>query len=295
MASSRANLSKKAKLIGIGAAIGLVVGAFSVFMLLTYNPPDKQQEPNVDVAVLMSEISQINELATASQTYTVVEKVEIQSFFGVGVPSIAGRISYLPDVVQEQNGATLGYWNHTCEDTLDKMDIQNLEKDNRVDAGVIWGLVNAEVLPYDFQKTCEDIGEKVAFIRRESKNIIELGGIEKSISRLAKNVSVLNEKRANAANLPKEEIRRLNATLLRLSRSLTNAFYTNAEKYDQDSYGRTILSKPLPLLYPMIKLSGLSKDTLEYRLLYTKMLRNRNRVADAVMLANEYVELFLGK
>lgn len=60
-------------------------------------------------------------------------------------------------------------------------------------------------------------------------------------------------------------------------------------------YGRTILSKPLPLLYPMIKLSGLSKDTLEYRLLYTKMLRNRNRVADAVMLANEYVELFLGK
>ena len=218
-----------------------------------------------------------------------------QSFLGVGVPAIAGRIYYLPDVVQEQNGATLGYWNHTCEDTLDKMDIQNLEKDNRVDAGVIWGLVNAEVLPYDFQKTCEDIGEKVAFIRRESKNIIELGGIEKSISRLAKNVSVLNEKRANAANLPKEEIRRLNATLLRLSRSLTNAFYTNAEKYDQDSYGRTILSKPLPLLYPMIKLSGLSKDTLEYRLLYTKMLRNRNRVADAVMLANEYVELFLGK
>ena len=79
MASSRANLSKKAKLIGIGAAIGLVIGAFSVFMLLTSNPPDKQQEPNVDVAVLMSEISQINELATASQTYTVVEKVESNS------------------------------------------------------------------------------------------------------------------------------------------------------------------------------------------------------------------------
>ena len=79
MASSHANLSKKAKLIGIGAAIGLVIGAFSVFMLFTYNPPDKQQEPNVDVAVLMSEISQINELATASQTYTVVEKVESNS------------------------------------------------------------------------------------------------------------------------------------------------------------------------------------------------------------------------
>lgn len=69
------SVSKKAKLIGIGAAIGLVIGAFSVFMLFTYNPPDRQEEPNVDVEVLMEEIVQINELATASQSYTVVEKV----------------------------------------------------------------------------------------------------------------------------------------------------------------------------------------------------------------------------
>lgn len=84
-------------------------------------------------------------------------------------------------------------------------------------------------------------------------------------------------------------------TLLRLSRAITNAFYTNAEKYDQDSYGRTILSKPLPLLFPTIKLSRLDKDTLEYRLLYTQMLRNRNRVADAVLTACEYAELFLAQ
>lgn len=51
-----------------------------------------------------------------------------QSFFGVGVPSIAGRISYSPEVVKQQNGATLGYWNHTCEDSIDKMDVDNLEK-----------------------------------------------------------------------------------------------------------------------------------------------------------------------
>ncbi|WP_302962639.1 DUF4230 domain-containing protein [uncultured Adlercreutzia sp.] len=73
------SVSKKAKLIGIGAAIGLVIGAFSVFMLFTYNPPDRQEEPNVDVEVLMEEIVQINELATASQSYTVVEKVESNS------------------------------------------------------------------------------------------------------------------------------------------------------------------------------------------------------------------------
>lgn len=72
--------SGKAKLIGLGVVIGLVVGAFSVFMLFTYNPPDEQRDGgSIDAAILMSEISQINELATAVQTYTVVEKVESNS------------------------------------------------------------------------------------------------------------------------------------------------------------------------------------------------------------------------
>lgn len=44
-----------------------------------------------------------------------------------------------------------------------------------------------------------------------------------------------------------------------------------------------------------VLISRLDKDTLEYRLLYTQMLRNRNRVADAVLTACEYAELFLAQ
>ena len=220
-----------------------------------------------------------------------------QSFFGVGVPSIAGRVSYSPEVVKDQNGATLGYWNHTVEDGLDKMSEENMEKDNRVDVGVILGLTNDPVLPYNFEKTCEDMADKIEFIRKESGNIVDVTGIAKKIDELKGNVAELNAMRekGNRGELDKDTVKKLNDTLLRLSRSITNAFYTNAEKYSQDSYGRTILSKPLPLLYPTIELSKMNKESLEYKLLYTKMLRNRNRVADAVYLANEYVTLFLGK
>ena len=213
----------------------------------------------------------------------------------MGVPSIAGRISYSPEVVKQQNGATLGYWNHTCEDSIDKMDVDNLEKDNRVDLGVIYGLANATVLPYDFSKTCEDMKQKVEYLRKESGNIVDMECISANIDRLGKTVAALNEMKLKASELSEVRIRAFNDTLLRLSRAITNAFYTNAEKYDQDSYGRTILSKPLPLLFPTIKLSRLDKDTLEYRLLYTQMLRNRNRVADAVLTACEYAELFLAQ
>ena len=224
-----------------------------------------------------------------------LSKTGDQSFFGVGVPSISGRVSYDAETLKEQHGATLGYWNHTIADGLDKMDPVNLAKDDRANLAMVYGLVNDPVLPYDFSRSCEDMKTKLSFIKEKSGNIINIEGIEKNVDELAKAVEKLNACKAKAVEegWTFQDVKGLNATLLRLSRTITNAFYTNAEKYDQDSYGRTILSKPLPLLYPMIKLSRLDPAGLEYKLLYTKMLRNRNRVADAVMLAREYVELFL--
>ena len=241
--------------------------------------------------------STITDILNEEINVNYLAKTGDQSFFGVGVPSIAGRVSYSQEVVKEQNGATLGYWNHTVEDGIDKMSVENLEKDNRVDVGVLLGLTNSTVLPYNFEKTCEDMTKKVAFIKAESGNVIKLDGIERKINSLSKNVNKLNvlREKGSCGELDKETVRKLNDTLLRLSRSITNAFYTNAEKYDQDSYGRTILSKPLPLLYPMIELSKMDRESEEYKLLYTKMLRNRNRVFDAVSLADEYVSLFLGE
>lgn len=239
--------------------------------------------------------STIKQVLNEEVSVAYLAKTGDQSFFGVGVPSIAGRVSYSPEVVQEQNGATLGYWNHTCEDSIDKMDVVNMEKDNRVDVGVILGLTNARVLPYDFSKTCEDMKKKVAYLRQESGNVVDMDGIAANIDRLCAGVTKLNALRERAEDLDNSCVRALNDTLLRLSRTITNAFYTNAEKYDQDSYGRTILSKPIPLLFNTISLNRMDKDTLEYRLLYTKMLRSRNRVADAVLTACEYVELFLAQ
>ena len=139
------------------------------------------------------------------------------------------------------------------------------------------------------------MANKIEFIRKESNNVIDLSRIASKIEVLKGNVKLLNEikEKGNNGGLSEESRKELNNTLLRLSRSITNAFYTNAEKYSQDSYGRTILSKPLPLLFPTIELSKMDPSSQEYKLLYTKMLRNRNRVADAVCLANEYVSLFL--
>ena len=68
---------KKAKPFAGGLAIGLLIGIVATFVAFTHNPPDEEAaEPELNVAVLLADVKQINELATASETYTVVEKVE---------------------------------------------------------------------------------------------------------------------------------------------------------------------------------------------------------------------------
>ena len=58
-----------------GNSLKSFVGAVVVTLLFTYNPPDQREGDEVDAAILMEEIAQISELATAEQSYTVAEKV----------------------------------------------------------------------------------------------------------------------------------------------------------------------------------------------------------------------------
>ena len=95
-------------------------------------------------------------------------------------------------------------------------------------------------------------------------------------------------------DLTAEQAQKINEALLYLSRCLTNVMFTYSDKFNQDSYGLSILSKPIPLLYETIALKEMDPATLDYKLLYTKLLRNRNRVADAIQAANQHLELLLG-
>lgn len=75
MAKRKRRVGDKLKSFLGGMVLGLVGGAVVTMILFTYNPPDKGASEEVDAIILMEEISRINELATAEQSYTVAEKV----------------------------------------------------------------------------------------------------------------------------------------------------------------------------------------------------------------------------
>lgn len=223
-----------------------------------------------------------------------MRKVGDQSFFGIGVPSIMSRMCYTYEEIEANHGAMLGWWNHTTEDDMTKASKEVMQKDLEADLHIILGLVNGTILPYDFTVTCEDAKAKLKDIEKEVKDFDIDKIIEKVdvLSELVKRINILREKLEREDRIT-ESCMTLNKCLLRISRELTNVLYTYSDKYNQDSYGNSILSKPIPLLQDAVRLQKLNKNDLEYKLLYTKALRNRNRVADAISNAIDYTVLTL--
>jgi hypothetical protein len=84
-----------------------------------------------------------------------------QSFWGIGVPSLFMGMGEQPvggdDNVMgavlgggSRKGAGFGWWWHTPDDTLDKMDPELLVRDTRVYVHAIWRLLTDRVLPLDY-------------------------------------------------------------------------------------------------------------------------------------------------
>lgn len=93
-----------------------------------------------------------------------------QSFWGVGLPSVFMSLSHQADVSETSTalaallGSTvartggLGWWWHTTEDTLDKIDPANLVRDIRVYVEVVGRLTTDAIVPLDIRGPLDEIG-----------------------------------------------------------------------------------------------------------------------------------------
>lgn len=239
----------------------------------------------------------IQEALSEETVVSDLRKIGDQSFLGIGVPSLSGRMALSPEFIKKNHGANLGWWNHTLEDTLDKVDPLNLKKDLRVDGTIVLGLVNSEILPYDFSSTATAIKENLLHYKRQAESYIELGSLVDQADRLINRIRELNalvEKRSSK-EWNGDRKGEINRTLIRLSQILTSPFQTNCSPYEQDSYGLTVLSKPVPALHPILSLEGMNPLERDTILLVTTLIKNRNRISDALHSALEWTEAVLDK
>lgn len=230
---------------------------------------------------------------TLPQKVMTLRRVGDQSFFGVGVPAVTGRHSYDADLVKSQNGATLGWYNHTEFDTIEVMDAGALEADLDWCSRYVHSLVTSPVLPHRFTPRVADLERRFDAMLGEGDDPADLALIPQAIAALRGQVEWLDAYLSDEAEAQNDAMRaRANRLALRLARYLTFLTGSAVGRYGQDSYGVSMLAQPVPLLACLQDYRALPNDTTQARLVATKLIRLRHTVTDALEAARGLIDDF---
>jgi hypothetical protein len=212
-----------------------------------------------------------------------------QSFFGVGVPYISFATGYTPEELERLNWAFLSPWLHTEADTLDKVDRELYNRHLQFFATLVLRLCTSEPVPYDLSQPVALLASQLEDLKELASGIeaIDLDGLIGKTGRLRMAIETLPRPVQTG---PKAR-RLINEATIKASREIS-FLWTEADKYDQDPYGYSLIGQPVPrLLVPIQRLVALEPGCQDFNLWMTKLVRQRNRVSDAIDRATDRLAL----
>jgi Peptidase family M28 len=208
------------------------------------------------------------------------------SFFGIGIPMFAGQGAFTDAELKETANATLGWWHHSIENRLDKMDWTLMQEHIRMYAAYLWELTTAPVLPFRFVPVAEQVIARLEEFKEPGRSV-GLEGAQAGARKFADAAAKIDlaaaaeAERFKAGGGSEQAALLLNGAIKRLSRILVPLQSTAIGTYGHDPYGYTPQTTMIPCLYEFGELSGLA-DGEQRWMLETKLVRARNRVADAL-------------
>jgi hypothetical protein len=196
-------------------------------------------------------------------------RVADQSFWGVGLPSMFGSLSYQPP---DPALPRLGWWWHTPCDLIEHIDAGNLVRDTAIVLRVLHRLLTSEVLPLDYAETADSLLGELAGLDRH----LDLSGLRAAAEALKQNAAA-----ALAAKAPPEAI---NQALMRAARALVPLNYAYGDRFRHDP----ALDHPAwPSLEGLRELAAQPPDSPDLPFYVMHARQTRNRVAHALRVANE--------
>lgn len=225
-----------------------------------------------------------------------------QSFWGMGLPSVFGK----PTFKAEQTGAKKGgevWYSHTVEDTIDKVDLEHLfQIPFKLTAVSILRLCNNPVLPFEFVTMAEAFTRRLQDLQQGHSGVLDLTPLIAQFAAFRTRAEALNRGiENNLAALAGQgrdqdwgkKLKEINACLMGISRIMMPLLYSHSGKYGQDAIGSDF--KPIPRLQPLENLNLLGINSNEYRAWCTSLLRERNKISDALNLAEGLLDCILEK
>ncbi len=245
----------------------------------------------------------IGEVAGQELEYKRFGRAGDQSFNGIGLPALFMSVSGQPargGAVEEQmarllgtggrsRSGGLGWWWHTTEDTMDKIDRDFLVRDATIYALTVWRLCTLPLLPFDYGAATEELRGVLADLATVAGDRFDLGPALAEADALLADTARLRAACAAAPTDP-ATIDRLNTCIMALGRRLTPINYTLAGEYEHDL---ALGSPPIPSLQPLRRLATLDLASDESRYLHTQLVRARNRTWHAFHEARQAITIAL--
>jgi len=240
----------------------------------------------------------IREIAGQDLDYKRFGRAGDQSFNGIGIPALFMSLSGQPasgGAVEEQmarllggsggKSGGLGWWWHTVEDTIDKIDPAFLVRDATIYALTLWRLCTLPLLPFDYAAAVAEMRGVLGDLATVAGDRFDLTSVLAEAEALQTAIARFADTGTTA--IDEASIARYNATIMALGRILTPINYTVAGAYEHDL---ALGAAPLPALQPLRQLATLDPASDEAHYLDTQLVRVRNRVWHAFRAARQAVE-----
>ncbi len=186
-----------------------------------------------------------------------------QSFWGIGIPAMFGALSEQPPAPVKMRNA-LGWWWHTPQDTLDKIDPANLVRDTKVYVHTLWRLLTDPVLPLDFVTHARGLLEELGRIGAPLDGRFPVDGL----------VAAAEALRDAAAAGGHDD-----AALMHASRALAPMYYTSGDRFVHDP---ALPLQAWPVLQPLRELAKTERGSDAAHALTVSATRGRNRMLHAL-------------
>ncbi|MCB1546449.1 MAG: M28 family peptidase [Hyphomicrobiaceae bacterium] len=222
------------------------------------------------------------------------------SFLGLGVPMIYAMGHYTEEELKASALARLGWWHHSIECGLDKVDVADLAVHLKVYGAYVWHLLTLPVLPYEFTSAAEQFVKRLEELKDPGKGV----GLESALKRAiafrdtAKRFDAMTkdwqERYRRDPALPMAAADRINAAMKRVNQIIVPLASTAKGSYGHDPYGYTPQRSMIPLLYDIPEYGKLPEGEKRW-ILETELLRARNRVMDGMTDARLVLEQVLSE
>ena len=192
-----------------------------------------------------------------------------QSFWGIGIPSMFMSLSeQTPGSVKLRHA--LGWWWHTPDDLLDKIDPDNLTRDAGIYLEVLDRLLTDPVLPIDHAAQLASLLEELDRLGGAQVHGLALDSLREQVAGL---------RDAWAAARTRLDTQGMNASILRLCRALVPLDYTSGDRFGHDP---ALPIPAWPALEPIRRLAGATPGSDAAMCLAVPARQARNRIFHAL-------------